>query len=725
MRSTITSERLHVRPGVPATLDIEVVNTSDVIDAVAVVVHGIDASQVTASPPVVTLFPESAAVITLTFDVAPSHPAGDSMVLVRLESTVDESIRQDHDVWLTVEPVESARLTLRPSVVYGGATTQVFAEITNTGNVETEFGVSAMEPTRIVDCVTLPSTVVVAPGDTQRVLVRCKGKRPWFGQTAARVVQVTAATSSLTLTEPLRFNQKPRIARGVVTALVLAAIIALWAFIFLVVVQMLRGGGEPQKAVPKNWNEGGAQQVSLANVAGAISGTVRAATTNEGVARITVEAYRLVPGAEPELTASGATGDDGTYKLGTLLPGNYHLRFSADGFDPLWFPGTPDQAAAETIAVAPQADVSGKDVKIAGKAGTLKGKIATPPGADAATPAKVTVTLVPASPGDEVPPPRETATTGEFSLDGLPTPATYSVRIERPGFDAQTTEVTLGGGQAAVLDTAALAAADGSIHGIVVDGSGQRLGGVGVTLRGGGAEQKSTTPTTGNIGAFDIVALATPQTYVLTFDLPGYSSATIALELQGGEAKDGLTVTLVGGVGTVRGTVRDAQGNPLGGVTVEVRRGATTATTTTLTSGDGANGVGTYTVSNLAVPGTYTMTFTLAGYDVETSTVTFAGAGEQPPIDIVLSSTNAVVRGAVVHNGGGGVAGATVELSDGTTTRTTQSASTPAGGFEFPGVPPGRYTLRVTGTKVVDKVVAIEVLPGGAAVERNMLVTTR
>jgi hypothetical protein len=136
------------------------------------------------------------------------------------------------------------------------------------------------------------------------------------------------------------------------------------------------------------------------------------------------------------------------------------------------------------------------------------------------------------------------------------------------------------------------------------------------------------------------------------------------------------------------------------------------------------NGVGTYTVSNLTVPGTYTMTFTLAGYDVETSTVTFAAAGEQPPLDIVLSSTNAAVRGAVTH-AGGGVAGATVELSDGTLTRTTQSASNPAGAFEFPGVAPGRYTLRVTGTKVVEKVVAIEVLPGGEAVERNVEVATR
>ncbi len=726
MRSTIDTQRLRIQPGTPATIEIDVVNTSSVIDGVTAVVHGLDAAQVRMEPPVVTLFPESTGRLALIVDVPPSFPAGDMMVLVRLNSTVNDEPMSEHDLWLTVEPVEAAELRLRPSLVNGGRSAELDAEVHNTGNVTTEFAVGAVEPTRALSCRTSPATVVVPPGESRPVRVHAAGPRPWFSQTLARSIQITAASPTITLQETARFNQKPRIPRGVITALVLASIIALWAFIFLFVVQLLRAGGDPKKAVPASWNAGDAQELSLANVAGSVTGRVSAGTTGEGIPRITVAAYRVASNGESsEQSASTATGDDGTYTLTPLLPGSYRLRFSADGFDPIWFPAAADQADAEVLDVAPKTPLAGKDIVLNGQPGKLTGKIGAPAGGGGGGgggggAATITITLVPSSPDQEVPPPKVVESTGEFSVDGLPTPATYSVRVERPGFEAQTFTVELGGGANTVLDTAQLTASTGGIQGVVVDGNGTPLGGVTVTVRSGAIEQISTTPTAGAVGSFDISGLPTPRTYVLTFTLDGFSSATIALDLGGGETRSGLTAKLVGGAGTVRGTARDVNGNPLGGVQVVVTRGDLSATTTTLTSGSGANGIGTYTIANLPTPGVYSVTFTLDGYETETQSVGFLGAGEQGGIDVTMRTTAGKVTGTV-RLGTAGRAGATVVLSDGLTTRTTTTSSNPSGAFEFPNVAPGSYTLRVSGPGITTRVVLMKV-GDGQPVDRTIIV---
>jgi hypothetical protein len=145
---------------------------------------------------------------------------------------------------------------------------------------------------------------------------------------------------------------------------------------------------------------------------------------------------------------------------------------------------------------------------------------------------------------------------------------------------------------------------------------------------------------------------------------------------------------------------------------VLVAGGDVKATTTTLTAGDGVNGVGTFRIADLPAPGEYTVTFTLAGYATETTTVSFVGPGEQSVVNIMLKPLTGSMNGTVVVGAGGGRGGLTVELSDGTITRTTQTATLPAGGFQFAGVAPGVYTMRVSGAGITDYVVMVEVHAG-------------
>lgn len=738
MRTTLSTRQLRVTPGARASIDIEITNTSDVIDGVTARIEGLDAAWVRLQEPVVSLFPSDRGMLHVELELPRSFPAGGHTVTLVIESTLDPTRRVEHEIMLAVEPAIAATMQLRPSLVNAGKRAEFGVVLTNTGNVPTEFNVVATDPNRVASCVTVPPTVTVLPGHSDVVSLHVRGPRPFFAQTAARMLQVSAITEELQLDDVARFNQKPRIPRGFLTIVILALIIALWATMFLVVVDLIRGSSAPEKVLSDNWREGGARQVLLADVAAQVSGSVSASSTGEGLARITVEAYREIPpnragsgapeGTAPdaagagELTGSAATADDGTFRLSALLPGTYRLRFSAEGFAPVWYPDAPTAATAEPLELGPLADRTGINVEIAGRSGTLVGNVGAPPGADPSIPATVTIARVlpDGSVSDDL---QTVATTGPLELTGLETPATYQVRVERPGFEPQVFTVELGGGSTTVLDTVQLAAANGSIAGLVTDGAGQPLGGVTVAIRGGEDELEVTTPTAGNVGSFLVDGLDTPRTYVLTFTLDGYSDATVALDLRAGEARGGVRATLIGGRGTVRGTAFDTDGQPLGGVAVTVASSEFTARTATLTAGTGVTGVGSFSVTDIPVPGAYTITFSLDGYLSATLPVLFLDAGLQDGIDVTLSPATGSIAG-VVSAATVGLAGATVTLHDGTASRSTVTATTPAGQYSFVGLVPGWYTLTVTPAPAgvatpQPRVVLVEVR-AGTTITRNI-----
>lgn len=715
MRATLLAHSVRIQPGVPATLDIEVTNTSDVIDGITAEVYGLDPAWVPLVQPVVTLFPDTSGTLSIRFMLPTSCPAGESMITVRVFSTIDASRHDEHGVWITVEPVEAATLEMRPSLVEGGTHADMRAVVTNTGNIATEFSVTALEPTRALECRVLPTTIVVEPGQQGDVSIHAEGRRPFIGQMLSRNIEITATSPSLELTSTARFMQKPRIPRGVITALILAAIIVLWATIFLLVVQYMRARAEPAKAVPATWVKG-TREVKVADVAASLKGTVVATSTKQGVPRVTVEALRKTKNGY-ETAASAVTGDDGTFNLAALLPGTYKVKFTAEGFDTVWY-ATPtsatSEAAAPEIVVKPREEKPQIDAIISGQLGELIGQVATPQG-NAAAPATVTVTLVPANDQQAPQDPVTVSTDGQFVVPNLVTPATYDVKVQREGFAPQVTRVELTGGQSGVLDTSSLVAADGSITGRVTDGSGNGLGNVKVVLRSGSIERIIVTPTVGTVGEYRIDGLPTPRTYVLTYTLNGFTSSTVALDLTGGQNKTDVNTQLIGGAGTVVGTARDVNGNPLGGVKVVVSKGTVTAETATLTTGGGTTGTGTYSVSGLPTPGVYTVTFSLEGFQSETRQFGFVTATSAPAVvDIVLHKASSNISGTVTASGGNANVnvGLTVELSDGTDVRTAITTSTPAGFYSFADVPEGTYTLRVYGAGIAQRVVLIATTEG-------------
>jgi hypothetical protein len=726
MRTEVATSHLRVMPGVAAVLDVEVTNTSDVIDGVTATINGLDQAWVSLVTPVVSLFPESSATLSLRIDLPRNCLAGEYLVSVHVTSIIDPERFSDHEFWLSVDPLAAASLVMHPNLVIGGSEATFLAEITNEGNITTELIVSAFDETRELNAIASPSTVSLPAGETHSVSIDVRGKRPFFGQSVTRVIKVGVSGEGIELEAPANFTQKPRILRGVLTILILVLIIALWATVFLVVVSALRDKPAETKAPAENFNKRGNGTVNLAAIAASMTGTVTAQSSGLPVPLITVEALRIKPDGSLDSVGSTSTGDDGTYTLEALLPGRYKLHFTGEGFDELWYPAAADSGSATEVRVDPAGKAEGLGAVVVGKPGSLGGQIIAPETTGTAAAVTVTVTQVIDKPkeGEPLPTPVTVPVdaTGNFAVPNLVTPATYAVDIASTKFNPRHFSETLAAGENRVLNTVTLGAAIGKITGTVVGSDGIPLGNVEITARSGDVEKATKTPTSGAVGQFVVDALETPNTYVLTFHLEGYDDQTIALDLGPGEDRV-INVQLLGGTGTVAGLATDSTGLPLGGAPVTISRGEFSATTATLTDSGPAGQPGAFAVTGLPTPGSYTVTVSSPGYISQVVRVDLGSAGSATGLVVALPKATGVVAGAVTASGANTatspVADVVVELSDGGTPRTTASASSPAGAFRFNDVAPGSYTLTFRKKGFATRVVIINVV-ADQTVTRNV-----
>ncbi len=714
MKTDLELSHLTIEPGRSGRVEIAVTNNADVIDGITAIIDGINPDWIRLDQPLISLFPEASGQLALVFEIPADCPAGDYLVIVRIVSTLDADRQTVHDFWLTVTPAPALALTATPRIVTGGSVARFTATIHNIGNTTADVMVEALEPTREIDCTPDPMSLVIPQEGEAPVEIELRGKRPWFGDPVSRTITVTARTGDVVVDELVTFRQRAKIPRGLLTALILASIVLLWAFIFLFVVSELRRTEPPAKAVGADFLTG-PENIPIARVAATIEGSVTATTTGSGIPRITVEALRVTADGTLEPVGSAATGDDGTYSLQSLIPGTYKIRFSSSGYQTVWFDNGGDAATADDVRLDPLEVRDDLNVEMVGDLGELFGQIDVPPDA-LGTPLTVTATQIverdDGSTGGGTVVPSVVTTDGSFTLTGLATPATYLITVAGDGFQTQQFEQTLSGGQATVLNTVQLSAATGTISGTVRDGNLQPLGGVAITARSGDLVIKSVTPTTGNVGQFQIIGLPTPQTYSITFEFPGYTSSTLALSLEAGQNRSGVDARLFGGSGSITGVAVRQDGTAVGGATVKVLGDDTESTTTTLTTGGLGGGPGSFTVTDLPVPGNYAVSITAPGFQTETLSAFFFGGAEQNVGQVVLLPDTSVVRGTV-SAGAVGLGEVTITLSDGTErTRTTTSASNPAGSYSFAGIAPGAYTVQFAKAGFVTKVVSLRVEAG-------------
>jgi Carboxypeptidase regulatory-like domain len=740
VRALLESSEVTASPGQPFLLGLEVSNTEEVIDSVSVSVSGLPGAVVKTAPGELALFPGTSGSTVVTVELPANFPAGRHEAKVEARARVSTEESASCDFVLDVEPVSGATLSVSPLTRKAQRKSRFSLSVGNVGNTSLDVVLDASDPARALRLQCIPERFSLTPGTAGEVILAVQGPRHVFGSERAHQVTIEGTATPVSYARPVptqapveaptaapvleettpvslgarcTYVQKPRVPRGVVTALVLATIVGLWAGIFIFALNAVLGQQTLTKSAPLSFfapaasarstlgaktagaatAAGGAAAESAAaarfqpkdvaplGVGGVIAGTVTSPDEPGGVGLITVDAY--LQGEKAGEPISAATGPNGTFQIIGLFPGTYKVAFGGPGFTTVWYPQVGSEAQAQSVQVAAQTTVGKINAVIKGDPASVTGQVMT--GETPSPPVKVQALVN----GVPVGAAATTDSGGRYTLANLPSPATFTLAMSARGFLLSDTQVNVEGGQAVAANAVQLAAGPGEIDGTVTGGKGP-LGGVNIKATANGNTFTSATPTTGPVGRFALPRLPTPATYLLNFSKPGFGTRSVAVDLGPGQLLTNLQVAMVGGTGSVSGTVTAASGKPLGDATVTVGGVAKGASTKTLTAGD----IGAYTISGLPTPGTYAVTFSLQGYVSQTIGVTLSSDGLAEGVNVALSSALGQIEGTVKDAGTGQrLPGVTVNVTNGGQPQQTVTASTPGGGYTVAQLPSGTYSV--------------------------------
>lgn len=244
---------------------------------------------------------------------------------------------------------------------------------------------------------------------------------------------------------------------------------------------------------------------------------------------------------------------------------------------------------------------------------------------------------------------------GSFTLLSLPTPASFTVVVSKPGYASQTVTMALSAGQKLTGVAVSLGQSAGALSGKVsVLPSGNPAQGVTVTVTNGALTVQTVTQSTGNVGGWTVGGLSIPSTYTVTFSRPDLAGQTVSVSLdqagritpgsQGARiTSDGIAVSMQSSTAVVRGTVsqrgavsEQGASSPVhtGEVQINLVSGTSSFAVTSASKPD--NRLGQFEIGGVP-PGTYTLSVNRRGTS-PTSTIITLGAGEVRVYNPVLAA---------------------------------------------------------------------------------------
>lgn len=239
---------------------------------------------------------------------------------------------------------------------------------------------------------------------------------------------------------------------------------------------------------------------------------------------------------------------------------------------------------------------------------------------------------------------------GDFSVSGLPTPASLTVVVSAPGFSDQTEDFPLGPDQQLKGLRITLTSGVGSISGVVTTPSGTPEGGVTVTASNGTLTKWTQTLSTGkHVGSYNLGGLPVPNDYTVTFSRPDLASQTRAEALTSAQpSATNVDASMVANTAALHGIVTQVGGAALGNVQVTVNSGTRSYLVTTASQAGPGGPAGSYSLGGI-LPGTYAVTFTRVGVLPIGTTINLV-AGEDLLHDETLPAA-ASIDGVVVRQG--------------------------------------------------------------------------
>ncbi|MEY2420305.1 MAG: hypothetical protein QOI95_372 [Acidimicrobiaceae bacterium] len=719
MRVDVFPEHATPAPGQPVVLTVQVFNSAPVISAHRIRILGVDERWVTVDHDQLSLFPESTGVVIVTITLPAGIPSGMRRISIQVNELTPPNRTETVNVDLTIPAEQGARISVDPISVTGGTRTTVGVMLANDGNTDLRLQLDAVDEEDKLSFEFDPPIVELSPGERITSSIRIKGRRPLAGSPKPRTYTVRALGTEPPMEAFGSFVQQPRLSRGTLGLVGLLAAVSVFAVVITMSFAKVVDKSTADRDLLLQVIQG--RKGGTVTNPGSLGGKVSLLTSGAGVGGVTVETFDA--GNTGVAITTTATGADGSYVINGLPKGSYKLRFQGAGFSELWYPQSlvPDNAKA--VELQPGQNAAGLDVRLGGVPGKLSGRVngdsagATvalylPGGSSAsggnASSSGTGVALANTVTQSTTPAPTSSVDTaglgalvsstaiaadGAFVLDKIPSPSVYDLVVQKDGFATEVQRVNLSAGEERSGIEVLLRKGDGLIQGKVFDASGV-LGGATITASDGKSTSATVSLTQDDVGSFTLRSLPTPATLTLLVSKAAFATQSLTLTLAPGQQLTGVVVTLSGGAGSISGTVFLANGGaPAGGVGVQISNGSITLQTVTLSIGS----VGAYHVTGLPVPSTYTITFSRPDLASITQAVDLDPFGQRDLNNVNASMPDATgsVFGLVTEVGSGTPIGEVdVQLSDGTTTFRTKTASLPEpGNYVIGGVKPGTYTL--------------------------------
>jgi hypothetical protein len=226
LKVTVVPERISLRPGESADVELTVQNASQVVEHFAATVVGLPSNDLfSCEPEVVKLRPREVGTLRVKVQVPERGGlvAGPYTLGLVVKSPYSQEVSRCEELPLDVQPAPALSMSVQPEVATGGKVGHYGVNLSNDGNMPMAVTLSGTDPENRVGFKFEPREIRLEPGMAAGANISVNSDPPLTGQDIRRSVTLRAHAGETTVDKPLTFVQRPRIRGGMMKFGALAA----------------------------------------------------------------------------------------------------------------------------------------------------------------------------------------------------------------------------------------------------------------------------------------------------------------------------------------------------------------------------------------------------------------------------------------------------------------------------------------------------------------------